>query len=454
MANAKPPNIVIFFTDQQRWDSSGLHGCPLDLTPNFDRFAAGGTHLSQCITPQPVCGPARACLQTGRYATEHGAWSNAHPLDPSSTTLATLLGDAGYHTGYFGKWHLNGTGRGRDQAVCADRRLGYQTWLGANVLEFCSQPYRCTLYNERDEQVTLPGYRVDAVTDAAIRYIAERAEAHEPFLAFISILEPHHQNELFDYVPPHGYRSRYAGRWLPPDLQGLSGNAARHAGGYFGCIKRCDEAFGRVLDALESLNLRDTTNVVYTSDHGCHFGTRHGIDKRSPHESSVRVLGALGGADFDGRGRVDRPVSLVDIAPTLLRTAGVAAPDDMRGRALQDLLDLPAARRGDTDALVQFGDANYCPAGRALRTRRWKYAVACESDTMGDDGTATSYREACLYDLEHDPYELCNLVADKTWASTREALRDRLLERMSEIGEPACEILPPQSEARPAGSRY
>ena len=74
------PNVIFFFTDQQRWDTCGLHGNPLGLTPNFDRLATAGTHARYAFTCQPVCGPARSCLQTGRYATATGCFRNRIPL--------------------------------------------------------------------------------------------------------------------------------------------------------------------------------------------------------------------------------------------------------------------------------------------------------------------------------------------------------------------------------------
>ena len=86
------PNVIVFFTDQQRWDTSGLHGNPLDLTPNFDAMAQAGTHLAQTFTCQPVCGPARSCLQTGMYATETGCWRNGIQLNPELRTLAHFFG--------------------------------------------------------------------------------------------------------------------------------------------------------------------------------------------------------------------------------------------------------------------------------------------------------------------------------------------------------------------------
>src|SRR5690242_7392210 len=130
------PNVVVFFTDQPRWDASGLHGNPLDLMPNFDRLARGGTHVANFFTCQPVCGPARSCLQTGQYATTTGCWRNGIPLRPAARTLAHHFGAAGYATGYIGKWHL-----AANEPVPHDERGGYDYWLGANAIEMTSEPY-------------------------------------------------------------------------------------------------------------------------------------------------------------------------------------------------------------------------------------------------------------------------------------------------------------------------
>ena len=119
------------------------------------------------------------------------------------------------------------------------------------------------------------------------------AHQQEPFFLFISYIEPHHQNHIDDYPPPDGYREQYTGRWTPPDLAALGGSSAQHLGGYFGMVKRLDEALGRLQDALESLSLSDNTVVLFTSDHGNHFKTRNAEYKRSCHESSVRVPTAI-----------------------------------------------------------------------------------------------------------------------------------------------------------------
>ncbi|MGI8687934.1 MAG: sulfatase-like hydrolase/transferase, partial [Thermomicrobiales bacterium] len=283
---ADRPNVIVFFTDQQRWDTTGLHGNPLNLTPNLDRMARRGTHFARAFTPQPVCGPARSCFQTGQYATTTGCFKNGIPLPRDARTLAHFFNDAGYRTGYIGKWHL-ASGRA---AVPVEERGGYEYWLGANALEFTSDAYDCVVYDNDNRRVKLPGYRVDALTDAAIRFIDDRKDA--PFFPFLSFMEPHHQNHRDDFHAPAGYDGRYIDRWMPPDLQALVGTAPQQLPGYCGMVKRLDEALGRMLDALESLGLDDRTVVLFTSDHGCHFKTRNAEYKRSCHDSSIRIPAA------------------------------------------------------------------------------------------------------------------------------------------------------------------
>ena len=417
---ANKPNVIVFFTDQQRWDCMAAHGNPLGITPNLDRAAQHGTHVYNSFTCQPVCGPARSCLQTGMYASETGVYRNGVALNPDHKTLAHCFNDAGYHTGYIGKWHLATSGRG---SVPVEARGGYQYWLAANALEGTSDTYDCVVYDHDNQEVKLPGYRVDALTDAAIRYVDEHQS--DPFYLFISFLEPHHQNHLDDYPPPDGYREMYAGRWTPPDLAGLpthpsaegeypgavptGGSTQQHLGGYWGMIKRLDEAYGRLLDSLKSLGLLEDTIVLFTSDHACHFRTRNKEYKRSCHESSIRVPTVLTGGPFTGGGTLGEVVSLVDLPPTLLDGAGLEIPDQMSGRSMLPILGGGGKSLADPwpdDVFVQISESGI---GRAVRTKRWKYAVQSDAVPPGAEG-ARSYEEAYLYDLEADPYELRNLI--------------------------------------------
>lgn len=434
------PNVIVFFTDQQRWDSTGLHGNPLELTPNFDRLASEGTHLFNAVTCQPVCAPARSCFQTGQYATTTGVFSNQRHLKPDATTLAHHFANAGYHTGYIGKWHL-----ASEEPVPKEQRGGYAEWLGANALEFTSEAYRFTVFDDECKAVTLPGYRVDAQTDAAIRFIDRNKE--QPFFLFCSYLEPHHQNRIDDYPPPDGYRERYAGRWTPPDLAALGGSSQQHLAGYWGMVKRLDEALGRMMDALKSLGLAENTIVLFTSDHGCHFKTRNSEYKRSCHESSIRVPTFLHGPGFQGGGRVTEVTSLVDLAPTLLDAAGLSVPSEMQGRSILPLL------RGQRADWPEFGFIQISEAinGRALRTKKWKYGVTSTwADTT--EGTALRYTETELYDLESDPYELCNLVGLASHRVTSDRLAAMLKEKIREVEHLDATIEP--AELRQAGQRH
>jgi len=435
-------NVVVFLTDQQRFDSTGVHGNPLDLTPNFDRFAGEGTLLAQAFTPQPVCAPARSVLQTGQYPTRNGVYRNGIALPAEAPTLARVFAAAGYDTAYVGKWHLADTGT---EPVPAERRGGYQHWLAADVLEFVSDAYDANLFDADGVRRHRPGYRSDACVDAAIDFLA--APHERPFLLFISLIEPHHQNHRDDYPAPHGYRERYAGRWTPPDLAALGGSSAAQLGGYWGMVKRVDEGFGRLLDALESLGLREETVVAFGTDHGCHFKTRNSEYKRSAHDASIRIPLALGGPGFCGGGRVESLVSLIDLPPTLCDAAGLSVPGHMQGRSM-----LPLAH-GDRDGwpddvFVQISESQ---VGRAVRTSRWKYAVtAMDADGWKDSG-ASSYTESHLYDLRADPHELTNLAGLDSHRELADVLRDRLVRRMVEAGEDAPRIEP--APARPGGQR-
>ena len=436
---SRRPNVLVFFTDQQRWDSSGLHGNPLELMPNFDRMARQGTFVRNSITPQPVCGPARACLQTGKYASAINVPTNGIGLPSEHKTLANYFSEAGYQTGYIGKWHLGRPGSAN--AVPPDERGGYDYWLASNVLEFTSNAYDTVMYDRDNRPVHLPGYRVDALADATIRYLANHRD--EPFFLFTSYMEPHFQNHLDSYPAPEGYEERYRSRWIPPDLMALGGSTHQHLAGYWGMVKRLDEALGRVRDALRSLGLEDNTIILFTTDHGCHFKTRNGEYKRSCHESSVRLPTALAGPGFQSGGDLPQMTNLVDLPPTLLDAAGLKVPSDMQGRSLMplvrnDVVDWPE------EAFIQISESQ---VGRAIRTERWKYCVDAPDKTTWIDGQrgATAYVEQFLYDLQADPYELNNLVRYDAYDAVRTELRNRLTRWMRDVGEDVPEIVSAQT---------
>lgn len=409
------PNVIVFFTDQQRWDTVGAAGCPLGLTPNLDLMARRGTMFEAACTTNPVCAPARAAMQTGMFPTNTGVFRNNVSLPADAPTLGRLFGAAGYRTAYIGKWHLGST-----DPVPAEEQAGYDYWLASNLLEFTSDAYRTVVSDGNGEPVFLPGYRPDALTDAAIRYVTRASEDDRPFLLFLSLIEPHHQNEHDDYPAPEVYRDTYTGAWLPPDLATLPGTAHQHAAGYYGQIKRVDECLGRLRDALVSLDLADDTLLLYTSDHGSHFKTRNSEYKRSPHDGSVRVPLVVEGPGYRGGARVTTPVSTVDVVPTLLDAAEIALPAHLDGVPLRE------SRRDAV--LIQVSESE---VGRALRTNRWKYYV--HAPDAGDVPAAEAYTERALYDLQADPYELDNLIDSAGHQEITAELRTRLIREIATV---------------------
>jgi len=430
-------NVVVFFTDQQRWDTCGCYG-GLELTPNLDRLAAGGTRMERAFTCQPVCGPARASLQTGRYAAATGVFRNGLALPGAERTLAGRFKEAGYRVGYVGKWHLGGT---RDRPVPADRRGGYDDyWLASDVLEFTSHPTEGHLFDADDRPVEFTGYRSDFLAARAAEFIAEAAKAPEPFFLFLSTVEPHHQNDMERFVAPDGYAARYAAAPVPADLRELPGDWRGQWPDYCGMCARLDENLGSVLAGLDAAGVRGRTIVAFLSDHGCHFRTRNNEYKRSCHDSSIRVPMVFSGPSFDRRLAIPECVSLVDVPPTLLDAAGVGAPEGMHGRSMTALVE----RRDDDwpeEAFVQISESE---VGRAIRTRRWTYSVFAPGRKGWEDPDCGDqpYVERYLYDLAADPHQRVNLIGRKSHREIADRLRDRLIERTAAAGEPAPTVEP------------
>lgn len=436
------PNILFIFSDQQRWDSVECYGSPLfkRLTPNLDQMAHEGLRFEHAFTCQPVCGPTRAVLQTGKYATEVGCYRNNIALPENELTLAHRLSNAGYEVGYLGKWHLASSAGGaeknfRTRAVPPRLRGGYKDfWLASDILEFTSHGYGGHMFDDKGNkrEYDESRYRVDAQTDWALEYLRER-KSNKPFFLFLSYIEPHHQNDRNHFEGPHGSKERFKNYTVPGDLQDTKGDWREEMPDYLGCIHSLDRNVGRIRKALKKLGLAENTLIVYTTDHGCHFRTRNGEYKRSCHESSIRIPLIIHGPGFHGqRGKpVKALVNLLDVHATVLAAAQVPLPQTCRGRPLQELATGKAPDWPE-DSFVQISESQ---VGRALRTHKWKYSVRAPGKHGTRDSASDVYVEDFLYDLEKDPHERNNLVKDPAYKAVRAKLAARLTERMVEIGE-------------------
>lgn len=438
---ARQPNIVFVFSDQQRWDTLGCYGQQLDITPNLDQMAAEGVRFEHAYTCQPVCGPARACIQSGLYATQTGCWRNNIALPLTQRTIAHHLSDSGYEVGYIGKWHLASTGRGdgdeanyRTRPVPPERRGGYRDfWIASDVLEFTSHAYDGHMFDADGNEVEFDGYRVDSQTDMVLDYLSTR-DGRKPFFLFVSYIEPHHQNDHGRFEGPHGSKQKYADFVTPGDLAPLAGDWPEEFPDYLGQCNSLDHNLGRIRAQLGDLGIADDTVLIYTSDHGCHFRTRNTEYKRSCHDGCIRIPMVACGPGFTGGRVVSDIASLIDMAPTILTAGGVDVPESMRGRALQQVVH-SAPADWPREAFLQISESQ---CGRAIRTHKWTYSI-----TAGPSrADSAEYHEDFLYDNEADPYQHANLIADPAYADVRAELQSRLLRRMEEALEAAPRVLP------------
>lgn len=434
------PNIVFYFSDQQRFDTLGCCGQSLDVTPNLDTIAGEGVVFDNFYSCQPVCGPARACLQDGRYPSQTGCFTNGIALDFSRKHIADYFNEAGYDTAYVGKWHLASDSENgidyRTDAVPMERRAGYKHWMASDVLEFTSHGYNGYVFDGDCRRHDFIGYRADAINSFAVDYI-HSCSADDPFFLFISQIEPHHQNDHGHYEGPDGSKSRFMDFHRPADLLPGAGDWEEEFPDYLGCCNRLDYNVGLIVDALKEKGLWDNTIFIYTSDHGSHFRTRNLEYKRSCHDASVHIPLVMTGPGISKGRRVAEMTSLIDIPATLLDFASIEIPDYFQGRSLKALAG-GKHEDGRDDVFIQISESQI---GRAIRTKDYKYSARASGDPWHECGSSVYYEDS-LYDLEKDPGELENLVGDPGYEPVRKILRDILKRRISEIEGIQAEILP------------
>ena len=435
-----PNNIIFYFTDQQRWDTCGCFGQPLDITPNLDALARDGVKFDNAFSPQPVCGPCRALFQTGKYPTETGCFRNNIMLPAGVKTLGQYIEEAGYETAYIGKWHLASDGElekppSIDHTVTAiprELRGGYTGfWRAADVLEFTSHGYDGFVFDENNQRVDFKGYRADCINDMALEFL-DGYTGEKPFFMTVSQIEPHHQNDRKHYEGPEGSKERFKDFILPEDLKALGGNAAEEYPDYLGQCASLDENLGRLVAKLKEKGLYENTVIIFASDHGSHFLTRNRDDhlngyddyKRSCHDACLHVPLVIAGGPYRGGRAVEELVSTASLPKTILALAGVDVGDAMIGENLLDVVEEKADNRPN-EIFAQISESR---VGRCIRTARYTYSVYAPGVNGGAAAASNRYADDFLYDMDQDPHQLDNVVADPAYTQVKAELRKRLLD--------------------------
>ncbi len=436
---------VLFVAVDDLTCSLGCYGDRRAVTPSFDALARRGVRFDRAYCQLPLCNPSRASVLTGRRPDEIRVYDlDRHFREeaPDLVTLPQLFRQNGWFSARIGKiYHYNvpaGIGTdGLDDPPSWDLRINPK---GRDTLEehkiTNAEPHRpisaalSWLAADGSDEEQTDGI----VASEAIRLMKEHRD--EPFFLGVGFYRPHTPyvapKKYFDLHPPEGLSLPYAPAHDRDDIPkaafahncpipnyGLPEATCLQAlRAYYASVSFVDAQLGRLLEALEDLELAEKTIVVVWSDHGYHLGEHLGVwQKRCLFEESARAPLLISVPGSGSRGSVcQRVVEFVDIYPTLAELCGLTVDPSLAGRSLKPLLEDPM-RRWDGFAVTQVlrpGDGKPV-MGRSIRTSRWRYSEW----NSGAEG-----RE--LYDHQADPHEFVNLAQREDLQPVIEQLREQL----------------------------
>ena len=444
---SRRPNIVMVLVDDMRWDEMRVAGHPFIDTPNMDRLARQGARFTNAFATTPLCSPSRASFLTGQYPHTNGIIDNTARPSHNLRVFPLELQNAGYRTGFFGKWHM-----GNDDSP----RPGFDHWVAMPGQGEAIDPS----LNVDGQRVEARGYTTDLLTDYVERFIDGPSD--RPFLVYLAHKAIHPNIMQLDdgrvvpvpgqpggFVAADRHRGRYIGRTMPrrasafkpplgkpallrqidqlPPLGLNTATADDDIRGRLEMLLGVDDSLGRILAVLERKGMQNDTMVVFTSDHGYFYG-EHGLnaERRLAYEETIRIPLIVRYPPLTTAGSTPAEMALsLDIAPTLLEIAGIQVAADMQGRSLVPVLK-HEAREWRTSFLVEYFSDTVYPRIRnmgyvAARTSRHKYINYRELRGMDE-----------LYDLEKDPFEETNIVDRPDARETLQTMKaelQRLLEQ-------------------------
>jgi arylsulfatase A-like enzyme len=446
---ADKPNILLLFTDQQRFDTINALGFDYMVTPNLNRLVREGCAFTHACTPNPVCIPARHSLLTGQYSAVHGMAENyGAVIPPQVPRLPRLLADDGYHCELVGKTHFTPprTHHGFHRMQIMEElfhNVGDDDY--ATYLQSVGQGHVRNVHGIRNMLYVQPQRSLIPEEHHGSSWVAERSadcirrNSRRPFFLWSSWIAPH---PPFDV--PDSFADLYKGADLPeptpreeranPRLENhrLAGDyedpakTRRVRELYFASISFVDHNIGKVLAALEETDQLENTLILFTSDHGEMLGDNGGWGKQLPNDFSRRVplIARYPARIPAGTIRHDH-ADLLDILPTCLDAAGVEPPADadFPGESI-----LIAEGQGKRDRTVHYME-NGRGQGRVISLRGQRFKLNYWFDTGREE----------LYDLQQDPAEIRNLLdADLApeAASQYADLKRKLTDHESQHGWP------------------
>lgn len=439
---AKQPNIVFFFTDDQTISTLGCYGNPVVKTPNIDALAKRGTRFQQAFVSHPICWASRTSILTGMTARSYRAPGKGDRATNESVAVlySDLLRQNNYRTGYYGKWHFSAQGAykykdhfdemeviGRNPFFKkqADGSLRHETDLIVDRgIEFLkSQP--------KDKPFALnmwfnACHAEDSDRRPGIGHFAWPQSANglyeDTYIAPPKLGDPAIFEALPDFLQTSITRERYFWRWNTEEKYQTNMRA------YYRMVTGIDNAIGRFLKALEEAGLADNTIVIYSADNGYHMANRGLAGKWSHYEESIQVPMIIADprVPVDKQGQVVEAQALnIDLPATFLDWAGLETPKRYDGRSLKPIVEgkTPADWREETFH-EHFAVRNRIPAYEGIRTKTHKYVRYID------------HEYEFLHDLVNDPDELVNLAKDPKHAKLLKEMQKRTDARIKELGGP------------------
>ncbi len=306
-----PPNIILLMADDMGWGQTGYYNHPLLKTPNLDAMAAAGLQFDRFYAGAPNCSPTRATVLTGRSNDRTGVENHGFALRRQEVTLSRALHSAGYATGHFGKWHLNGLRGPGVPILDSDNHnpgvFGFETWLSV------------TNFFERDPLMSRNGLFVDfegdsseIIVEEALKFIDRQSRQDLPFLAVVWFGTPHSP-----WIASDDDRS---------DFYGLDEKSQHH----YGELVAMDRSIGTLRTRLREMEIEQNTLVWFTSDNGGLPGIKPGTVgelrgfKGSLYEGGIRVPAIIEWPAAIAQPRKTAfPAVSMDIFPTLAEVAGL-----------------------------------------------------------------------------------------------------------------------------------
>jgi arylsulfatase A-like enzyme len=425
------PNLLFVFTDQQSFDMLGCYGNQQVQTPNLDKLAAGGVRFEYCISSTPVCTPYRGMLLSGQHPLKNGAFSNDACMLPGNgnyfgeVTMAHVLGEAGYRTGYVGKWHIYGGQRDRP-VPAGPYRYGFDDVFLSNNCTLDFAPDVAFYYDQHTgEPVKFNQWEVYGQTQQAEQFIEESSQ-DQPWALFVSWHPPHdHTGLRYTTLPELEALYDPDTIKLRPSMSDTP-EVRRKFAGYMAMITGCDIAFGRLMDTLKEQGMDDNTVVVFTSDHGDLHGA-HGRPwaKSFPEDESCRVPLLIHYPEKLKPRSSELLVGTLDLMPTLLGLMNLPIPDTCDG---QDLT--PHIQAGNDDAVASVPLFYFIPSWRGVFTKDFTYSKRGPTSGPSDMEWNT------LYDRKADPYQLTNRYYDEDYAAKREELEQLTNQWLARFDDP------------------